>query len=64
MQKIHHKTLRIIYQSPDSYKNLPNVDNTLLLHQGHLKFLVTEIFNSVSKINPKLMLSYFSSKYL
>ena len=27
MQKIHHKTLRIIYQSDESYENLLNLDN-------------------------------------
>ena len=64
MQKIHHKTLRIIYQSDESYENLLNLDNSVSLHQRHLRFLVTEIFKSVSKTNPKFMFSYFSCKNL
>ena len=64
MQKIHHKTVRIIYQSDESYKNLLNLDNSVSLHQRHLRFLVTEIFKSVSKTNPKFIWSSFSSKNL
>ena len=64
MQKIPHKTLRIIYQSDESYENLLNLDNSVSLHQRHLRFLVTKIFKSVSKTNPKFMWSYFSSKNL
>ena len=62
MQKIYHKTLRIIAQSDESYKNLLNLDNRVSSHQRHLRFLVTEIFKSVSKTNAKFMWSYFSSK--
>ena len=47
MQKNHRKTLRIIYQSNESYENLLNLDNSVLLYQRHLRFLVTEIFKSV-----------------
>ena len=64
MQKIHHKTLRIIYQSDESYENLLNLDKSVSLHQRPLKFLVTEVFKSVSKTNSKFMWSYFSSKNL
>ena len=62
--KIYHKTLRVIYQSDESNKNLLNLDNSVCLHQRHLRILVTEIFKSVSKINSKFMWSYFSSKNL
>ena len=54
MQKIHHRTLRIIYHSDESNKNLLNLDNSVSLHQRHLRILVTEIFKSVSKIIPSL----------
>ena len=62
MQKNHDKTLRVIYQSDESYENLLNVDNSVSLHQRHLRILVTEIFKGVSKKNPNFMWSYFSSK--
>ena len=64
MQKNHRKTLRIIYQSDESYEKLLNLDNSVPLYQRHLRFLVTEIFKSVSKTNPKFMWSYFNSKNL
>ena len=64
IQQIYHKALRIIYQSDESYENLPNSDNSVSLYQRHLRYLVAEIFESVSKTNPKFILSYFSSKNL
>ena len=64
MQKIHHKTLRVIYQSDQFYKHLLNLDNSVSLHHRHLRFLVTEIFKFVSKTYPKFTWSYFSSKNL
>ena len=64
MQKIHHKTLRVAYQSDESYEALLNLDNSVFLHQRHFKILVTEIFKSVSKTNPKFLWSYFSSENL
>ena len=57
MQKIYHETLRIIYQSDESSENLLNLDNNVSLHQGHLRFLVTEMFKVVFKTNSKLLWS-------
>ena len=62
MQKVHNKTLRVICQPDESYVNILNLDNGVSLHQRHLRFLVNEIFKSVSKTNPKFMWSYFSCK--
>ena len=53
MQKIHPKTLRFIYQSDESYENLLNLDDSVPLHQRHLRSLVIDIFESVSKTNLK-----------
>ena len=64
MHKIHHKTLTVIYQSNEFYKNLLNLDNSVSLHQRHLRFLVTDIFKNLSKTNPEFMWSYFSYKNL
>ena len=64
MQKTHHRILRVIYQSDESYKNLLNLDNSVSLHLRHLNILVTKISKSVPKKNPKFMLSYFSGKNL
>ena len=62
MWKVHHETLRVIYQSDESYENLLNLDSIVSLHQRHLRFLVTKIFKSVSKTNPEFISFYFSYK--
>ena len=51
MQKIRHKTLKVIYQSDSSYDGLVQLRNSVSLHQGHLQFLLTEF--------PLFMRSYF-----
>ena len=43
MQKIHHKSLKVIYQSDASYDDLLQLSNSVSLHQRHLQFLLTEI---------------------
>ena len=30
--EIHHKTIRVIYQSDESYKNLHDLDNSVSIH--------------------------------
>ena len=37
---------------------------TLSIHQRHLRFLVTEIFKSISQISPEFMWSFFMQKKL
>ena len=38
MQKVHHKTLRVIYQSDESHKNLLNSDHRVFLHHKNLSY--------------------------
>ena len=59
MQKIHHKTLKVNYQSDASYDDLLQVSNSVSLHQRHLRFLLTKIYKSTGTLNPQFMLSYF-----
>ena len=61
MQKIHHKSLKLIYQSGASYDNLLQLSNSVFLHQRHLRFLWTEIYKSTGTLNSQFMWSY--SKY-
>ena len=56
MQEIYHKTLRVMYQSHESYENLLNLDNSVSLHQKLLRLMVTEIFQSVSKTDPDVVI--------
>ena len=59
IQKIHHRILKVVYGIDDSYKNLLLRSNSVSIHQRHLRFLVTEIFKSVSQINLEFMWSSF-----
>ena len=43
IQKIHHRTLKVVYGIGDSYKNLLLRSNSMSIHQRHLQFLVTDI---------------------
>ena len=43
IEKIHHRILKVIYQSEESYENLLSESNSVSIHQRHLCFLVTEI---------------------
>ena len=59
MQKNHQKSLKIIYQSDASYDDLLQLNNSVSLHQQHLRFLLTEIYKSTGTLNPQFMWSYF-----
>ena len=49
IEKIHHRTLKVVYGIDDSYNNLLLSSNSVSIHQRHLRFLVTEIFKSIFK---------------
>ena len=55
MQKIHHKTLNVIYQSDACYDDLLQLSNSVSLHQRHLQFLLKEIYKSTGTLNPQFM---------
>ena len=44
MQKVHIKTLHVIYQSDVSYEDLLQLGKSASLHQRHLQFFLTEIY--------------------
>ena len=58
IQKIYHKTLKVIYQSHASYDNLLQLSNSVFLRQRHLQFLLMEIYKSNVTFNRKFMWSY------
>ena len=62
IEKIHHGTLKVIYQSEESYENLLLESSSVSIHQRHLRFLVTEIYKSTTQINPEFMWPYFTYK--
>ena len=49
IEKIHHRTLKVVYGIDDSYNNLLLNSIAVSIHQRHLRFLVTEIFKSIFK---------------
>ena len=62
MQKIHHKTLKVIYQPDISYDDVLQLSNSMSRHQRHLRFLLTEICKSTSTLDPQFMWSYFNTE--
>ena len=58
IEKVHHRTLKVIYQSEESYENLLLESSSVSVHQRHLRFLVTEIYISTTQINPEFMWPY------
>ena len=62
IEKIHHKTLKVIYESNDTYENLLLQSNTVSVHQRHLRFLMIEIYKSILQLNPQFMWSFFTHK--
>ena len=62
IEKIHHKALKVIYELNATYDNLFLESNTVSVHQRHLRFLMAEIYKSISKLDPEFMWSYFTHK--
>ena len=50
IEKIHHRTLKVVYGIDGSYNNLLLRSNSVSIHQRHLRFLVTEIFKSIQNL--------------
>ena len=67
MGKFYLETLKVIYQSNDTHDNLLlhglcTSNGRVFVHQRHLRFLMTGIYNSISQLNPEFMWSYFTHK--
>ena len=60
IEKIHHRALKVIYQCKEPYENLFLESSSVSIHQRHLRFLVTEIYKSMTQINPEFMWPYFT----
>ena len=59
MQRIHHKTLKVIFQSDTSYNDLLQLSNSVYLYQRHMRFLLREIYKSTGTLKPQFMWSHF-----
>ena len=57
IEKNHHRILKVIYQSEESYESLLLEISSVSVHQRHLRCLVTEIYKGTTQINPEFMWS-------
>ena len=60
---MYHKIEKLSWHSKS---NLPKLleSSSVSVYQGHLGFLVTEIYKSTTQINPEFMWSYFTQSYI
>ena len=62
VEKIHYKALTIVYNSNECYEELLICNNEVSIHHGQLRSLATEIYKSLTGVNPEFMNNYFSIK--
>ena len=62
IEKIHHKTLQVVYNSHESYLEILNKHDEVTIHQKHLRFFATEIYKSLNSLNPEFMKDFFPFK--
>ena len=62
IQKIHHKALKVVFNSDNGYDELLQMSNEITIHQKHLHALICEVFKSLNNSNPEFMWSYFTFK--
>ena len=62
IQKIHHKALKVVYNSNKNYNELLRDNNKFSIDQRHLRALICEVFKSLNNLNPEFMWSYFVFK--
>ena len=62
IRKIHHKTLKVGYNSNRNYDELLWNNNEISVHQRQLRALICEVLKSLNNLNPETMRSYFVFK--
>ena len=62
IQKIHHKALKIVFNSDVGYDELLRKNYEITIHQKHLHALIYEVFESLNKSNPEFICSFFTFK--
>ena len=59
INRIHERTLRLVYQNNFSFSELLDLDNSVTVHQKNLQVLVTEIYKVKNGIAPDIMNDIF-----
>ena len=62
IQNIHHKALKVVFNSDDGYDELLQMNNETIIHQKYLHALICGVFKSLDNSNPEFMWSYFTFK--
>ena len=62
IQRIRHKTLKVVYGYDTTYNELFQVKKQPFIHQRHPSTLTYEVFKSISNFNLEFMWSYFTFK--
>ena len=62
VEKIHYKALKIVYNSNKCYEELLISNNEVYIYEKQLHTLATEIYKSLTGVNPDFMKNYFSIK--
>ena len=62
IQEIHHKVLRVVFNSDDGYDELLQMSNEITIHGKQLHALICEVFKTLNNSNPEFMWSYFTFK--
>ena len=55
IQKIHHKALKVVYNSNKNYDELLWDNSEISIHQRQLRDLICEAFKSLNNLNPEFM---------
>ena len=59
VQKIHFRTLQVVYNIYEKSYNELLILN-ISIHEKHLQFLITEVYESVNNLNRQFMWNYFN----
>ena len=60
LQKVNFQLLQVVHNKCDTTYDKPlSINSNVSIHQRHLRFLVAEVFKSVSNLNPHFMGYYF-----
>ena len=62
IQKIHHKAIKVVFNSDDGYGELFQMGNEITIQQKDLHALTCEVFKSLNNSKPEFMWSYFTFK--
>ena len=57
IQKIHHKALKVVYNSNKNYNELLRDHNEFSIHQRHVYALICKAFKSLNNLNGRTLFS-------